>query len=77
LQAFLTATGRQPLLRAMCSDPSIVVIASRPDVFEPVEIYMREHMHQRVGWTRISSGAFSTWRCASERISGSAGGDRP
>lgn len=77
LQAFLTATGRQPLLRAMCTDPSVVVVAARPDVFEPVDTYMREHAHLRVGWTRISSGSFSAWRCTTDGISGSGGDGRP
>jgi hypothetical protein len=65
LQRFLTASGRQPLLRAACSDPSILVIAARPDRLEPVTTYMREHFHEEVAWTRVNTGSFAAWRCTS------------
>ena len=85
LQRFLTSTGRQPLLRAICHDPSIVVIAARPDRFEPVDVYMREHFHETVAWTRLNSGSFAAWRCTAHAgtgaVSGSgharAGGEQP
>lgn len=74
LQRFLTSTGRQPLLRAMCHDPSIVVIAARPDRLEPVNTYMQEHFHETVAWTRLASGSFAVWRCTSDRSTGEVSG---
>jgi len=76
LQRFLTVTGRQPLLRAMCSDPSIVVIAARPDRLEPVNRYMREHFHETVAWTRLNSGSFAAWRCTATTTAGAASASR-
>jgi hypothetical protein len=72
LQQFLTSTGRQPLLRAICHDPSIVVVAARPDRLEPVVAYMQEHFGETVAWTRVAAGSFATWRCTSDRSTGEA-----
>lgn len=62
LQQFLTATGRQPLLAAICRDPSALVIA-RPDRLEAVTTYMRERHGEAVTWARVNSGSFAAWRC--------------
>ena len=62
LQRFLTATGRQPLLRAICADPSILII-SEDDRIEPVVPYMREHFAVDVQWTKVFDASFRAWRC--------------
>jgi hypothetical protein len=62
LQHFLTRTGRQPLFRAVCDDPSILVI-SEQDRLELVTTYLREHFGDRIRWTPVYAGSFRAWRC--------------
>lgn len=62
LQSYLTATGRQPLLRAVCADPSLLVIAE-PNRLEFVTTYLREHFDIAARWTEAYSGSFRAWRC--------------
>jgi hypothetical protein len=63
LQRFLTATGRQPLLRALCTDSSIFVVADR-DPLDVVTTYMHEHFNAAIHWTQVYSGSFPAWRCS-------------
>jgi hypothetical protein len=63
LQRFLAQTGRQPLLRAMCADPSILVVAEK-DRLEVVTQYLREHFRIEVAWAEAYAGSFHVWRCS-------------
>jgi len=62
LQRFLSDTGRQPLFRAICDDPSIVVI-SEADRLDLITIYLREHFNSTVRWNLVQDGSFRAWRC--------------
>ena len=75
LQDFLSKTGRQPLLRAVCQDPSIIVVA-HPERLLPATIYMQEHYDTAVSWTQVREGSLRAWRCA-PRISTEAGAAMP
>jgi len=63
LQHFLADTGRQPLLRALCTDPSIFIVADR-DPLNVVTTYMHEHFNTAVQWTQVYDGSFPAWRCS-------------
>jgi len=63
LHHFLNATGREPLLRALCSDPSILIVADR-DPLDLVTTYMIEHFNTAVTWTQVHNGSFPAWRCS-------------
>jgi hypothetical protein len=63
LHHFLSATGRQPLLRALCTDPSILIVADR-DPLDLVTTYMDEHFNTAVKWTQVYDGSFPAWRCS-------------
>ena len=63
LQHFLSATHHQPLLRAICADPSIFVIAESGRL-EAVTISMREHFGADVAWSPVYEGSFRAWRCS-------------
>jgi hypothetical protein len=60
---FLTATGREPLLVALCRDPSMFIVADR-DPLDLVTTYMREHFNTAVTWNKVYDGSFPAWRCA-------------
>jgi hypothetical protein len=62
VQRFLSATGRQPLLRAMCLDPSILVVSEERRL-DPVTTYWREHLGAEVRWSQVFEGTFRVWRC--------------
>jgi hypothetical protein len=62
LQRFLSSSGRQPLLRALCADPSILVVTERGRL-DTVGLYWRESLHRDVAWTEVYSGSFRVWRC--------------
>jgi hypothetical protein len=62
LQSYLTATGRQALLRAACTDPSILVVAE-PGRLEFVTSYFQEHFKTKVAWDPVLSASFRAWRC--------------
>jgi hypothetical protein len=62
LQRFLTETGRQPLLRALCTDPSILIVAERY-ALDLVTEYLREHYNTPVRWAQVYEGSFPAWRC--------------
>ncbi len=63
VQHFLADTGRQPLLRALCRDPSILIVADR-DPLDLVTTYMHEHFDTAVHWTQVYEGSFPAWRCS-------------
>jgi len=63
VQRFLTDTGRQPLLRALCTAPSIFIVAERRPL-DAVTIYLREHFDMSVKWTQVYAGSFLAWRCS-------------
>jgi len=78
LQTFLSVSGRQPLLRAMCTDPSILVVAEEGRL-DFVTIYLREHFNESVIWSRMMEGSFSfpVWRCSPARRSIPPGATEP
>jgi hypothetical protein len=63
LQRFLAATGRQPLFRALCREPSMLLVAD-PDALGLITAYMREHFDTPVQWTKAYEGSFPAWRCS-------------
>ena len=63
LQRFLSDTARQPLLSALCEDPSILVVAEAGQL-EAVTTYFREHKNAQVSWDEVYAGSFRAWRCA-------------
>jgi hypothetical protein len=63
VQHFLTSTGHSPLLRSICDDPSILVVADSSELDVPTR-YLREHDHLDVTWTEVFDGSFRVWRCA-------------
>jgi hypothetical protein len=75
LHQYLSATGREPLLRALCTDPSILIVADR-DPLELVATYMHEHFNTAVTWTQVYNGSFPAWRCSAikEQSSGAPSG---
>lgn len=70
LQDFLRKSGRPGLLRSICSDPSVLVIADegRLDV---MNIFFREHENLEIRWTDTHSGSFRAWRCSLAESAGS------
>jgi hypothetical protein len=63
VQRFLTDTGRQPLLRALCTAPSILVVAESRTL-DVVTRYLSEHFDTSVRWTQVYAGSFPAWRCS-------------
>ena len=63
LQHYLSATGRQPLYRALCTDPSMFIVSERQPL-DFVTTYMREHFDTAVSWTQVYDGTFPAWRCS-------------
>lgn len=66
LQAFLSISYSQGLLRAICTDPSILVVAER-DRLDSVATFVREHYGMNVTWTEAYAGSFRAWRCTPQR----------
>lgn len=62
LQRFLTHSGRQPLLRALCDDPSLLIVGEE-DRLEFVTTYLREHFGRAAEWSDVFAGSFRAWRC--------------
>ena len=62
LQRFLSSSGREPLLNAICSDPAIFVIADEGRL-DFVTTYLQEHYAANVKWTDVFGGSFHAWRC--------------
>ena len=62
LRRFLSDTARQPLVSALCEDPSILVVAEAGRL-EAVTTYFREHEDASVSWEEVYAGSFRAWRC--------------
>ncbi len=62
LQRFLSASRRQPLLRTLCVDPSILIVAEE-DRLEFVTVYLKEHFGASAEWRDVLVGSFRAWRC--------------
>jgi hypothetical protein len=62
LQRFLSSSGRESLLKAMCSDPAIFIIADEGRL-DFVTTYLRERYDTEVKWTDVFAGSFHAWRC--------------
>jgi hypothetical protein len=63
VRAYLARTGREDLLRAMCTDPSIVVIAEEGRL-EFVTKFFHEHHGAQASWMRVYEASFPAWRCS-------------
>lgn len=65
LQRFLSETGRLPLLRAICADQSILVVADEGRL-DFVTTYLQEHFNTSVAWTEVTEASlsFPVWRCS-------------
>ncbi|MEQ1908686.1 MAG: hypothetical protein ABMA15_07675 [Vicinamibacterales bacterium] len=59
---YLSRSGRQPLLRAICTDRSILVV-SEEGRLQPATTFIREHYGIEVEWTEVFAGSFRVWRC--------------
>jgi hypothetical protein len=66
VQRFIDAAYGGSLLQAMCSDPSIVIVAERGRL-EPVTTFMKEHWDTDVTWMPVYDGSFRAWRCWPQR----------
>jgi hypothetical protein len=62
LQAFLSATGRQPLIRALCVDPAMLVVAQEGRL-DFATAYLKEHHGMDVQWRPVFTGSFQAFRC--------------
>jgi hypothetical protein len=62
LQRFLSSSRRQALLRALCTDPSILVVSERGRL-DTLAVYWQEYFHRDIAWTEVYSGSFRVWRC--------------
>ena len=62
LRRFLSGTARQPLVSALCEDPSILVVAEAGRL-EAVTTYFLEHEDASVSWDEVYAGSFRAWRC--------------
>lgn len=63
VQRFIQQSYRGSLLRAMCTDPSIIVVAERGRL-DPVTVFMKEHYDTDVTWIPVFDGSFRAWRCS-------------
>jgi hypothetical protein len=66
LQRFLTKSAHQPLLRALCDDPSILIVGEE-DRLEFVTTYLQEHFGLAAEWNDVYVGSFRAWRCSAAR----------
>ena len=62
LQRFLRAAALQPLPRALCDDPSILIVA-QDGRLEGLTAYLDEHHGLAVAWERVVEASFEAWRC--------------
>jgi hypothetical protein len=62
LQRFLSRSGRQPLLRTLCVDPSVLIVGEE-DRLEFVTTYLEEHAGVSAEWMDVYAGSFRAWRC--------------
>ena len=63
VQRFLQRAYHGSLLRAVCIDPSIIVVAERGRL-DPVTVFMKEHYDTDVTWIPAYDGSFRAWRCS-------------
>ena len=63
VQRFVQNTYGGSLLHAICTDPSIIVVAEHGRL-EPVTAFMKEHYDADVTWIPVYEGSFRAWRCA-------------
>ena len=63
VQQFVEHAYGGSLLHAICSDPSIIVVAERGRL-DPVTVFMHEHYHTGVTWIPAYDGSFRAWRCS-------------
>src|SRR5262249_19184190 len=74
VQRFVQQAYGGSLLHAMCSDPSIIVVAERGRL-DPVTVFMKEHYDTDVTWIPAFDGSFRAWRCSPN--GGTLGKPRP
>jgi hypothetical protein len=63
VQRFVQRVYHGSLLRAVCSDPSIIVVAEHGRL-DPVTTFMKENYATDVTWIPVYDGSFRAWRCA-------------
>ena len=67
LQHFLRATGRSHLIRSICSDSSVLLIANADDLKIPSR-YLAEHEGIEATWSQVFDGTFRAWRCSASPV---------
>ncbi len=67
LQRYLSRSGRQPLLRTLCVDPSVLIVGEE-DRLDFVTTYLQEHFGAAAEWSDVFVGSFRAWRCRSSGI---------
>ena len=63
VQRFVQRAYHGSLLRAVCTDPSIIVVAERGRL-DPVTTFMKEYYGTGVTWIPVYDGSFRAWRCS-------------
>ena len=66
VRRFIARTYGESLLHAMCTHPSILVVAE-PGRLESVTAFMHEHHDTDVSWDLVYEGSFRAWRCSPAR----------
>jgi hypothetical protein len=63
VQLFAAHAYGESLLHAICTDPSILVVAERGRL-DPVTTFMKERYGTDVDWREVYAGSFRAWRCS-------------
>jgi len=63
VQRFVAHSYRDSLLRGICSDPSIIVVAEQGRL-DAVTAFLKEQYGADVQWSEVYSGSFRAWRCS-------------
>jgi len=63
VQRFIAHAEREQLLHAICTDPTILVVAEAGRL-EPVTVFLRERYSMNVDWAAVYQGSFRVWRCS-------------
>jgi hypothetical protein len=63
VQRFVAHSYRDSLLRGICSDPSIIVVAEHGRL-DAVTAFLKEQYGADVQWSEVYSGSFRAWRCS-------------
>jgi hypothetical protein len=66
VQRFVAHSYREPLLHAICTNPSMLVVADAGRL-EPVTVFMRERYGVDVDWSEVYQGSFHVWRCSTRK----------